>query len=408
MIPSRAVIVLLLSCLIGQAAATPFEKHTVTVELRDPRGSFEANSHLWEALNYGFSRAWSTTDGRLKLSRSFVPRLFLLGAFLWSNSMLRYYSHEIAHEYIYRNDGFKFSGKPNLSRWTGTYLPIFYYPRWEKQPNDLQKYDDDQLLFAVTAGLNQDEWNARTLWRRELDEKSDYYSAAGYLLTKFRDVAYLLTAGSEERPFASGQSLAQLSQRVYNEAPNLYDDVNLYRLSLINKGITLTNAELLRQNLAADLLSTKTWESLYVLGRFAFTGDKSSIKLPVQLNVTYFLTAAGGFYQAEIPLHVFAHPAILSLGKPASRRDFLRRIRIGIEAYPIALAPKLQIAPFGWWTFDSIHGGAAGAQIQYGTPQRLAPWLRLSFAKDDLVENHVKGKKNGFELTFGLSKAFQE
>ncbi|MDZ7316569.1 MAG: hypothetical protein ONB24_10630 [candidate division KSB1 bacterium] len=408
MIPSRAVIVLL-SWLIGQAAATPFEKHTVTVELRDPRGSFEANAHLWEALNYGFSRAWKIADERLKLSPSLGPRLFLLGASLWSNSMLRYYSHEIAHEYIYQANEFKLSGKPNFSRWTSSYLPIFYYPRWEKQPNDLRKYDDDQLLFAVTAGLNQDEWNARTLWRRELDEKSGYYSAAGYLLTKFRDVAYLLTAGSEERPFASGQSLAQLSQRIYLEAPNLYDDVNLYRLAMLNKGITVTNAELLRQNLAADLLSAKTWESLYALTRFALYGDQRGIRLPLQFHVGYYLSSNGGFYQAEFPFQVFSRRAILSLGKPAGSRNSFHNLRLGIESYSIPIGANLQLAPFGFWTFSEQNpGGAVGAQIQVCSCRRFIPWIHISFAKNDMLENRIKGEKNGFELKLGLSKIFQD
>lgn len=323
--------------------------------------------------------------------------------------MLRYYSHEIAHEYIFQAEGFKFSGKPNLARWTSSYLPIFYYPKWEKHPNDLQKYEDDQLLFAVTAGLNQDEWNARTLWRRELDEKSDYHSAAGYLLTKFRDVAYLLTAGSEERPFASGQSLAQLSQRIYIETPSLYDDVNLYRLAMLNKGITVTNAELLRQNLAADLLSTKTWESLYSLTRFALYGDRRDMRLPLQLHVEYYLTSDGGFYQAEFPLKVFNRRTIFSLGKPAGSRNAFRNLRFGIESYSIPIGANLQVAPFGFWTFSERNpGGSVGAQIQVCSSRRFTPWIQISFAKNDMLENRIKGEKNGFEIKLGLARIFQE
>lgn len=350
-------------------------------------------------------------DVKLNLSSRWSGRVVLLSAGLWSNAMLRYYSHELAHEYLYRNSGASLRSGPSLDHWTSSYLPGFYYPLWRKNAIASDAFTDDQLLFAIAGGLNQDEWNARTIWRDDLAGRpTDYYNALSFLLTKFRDIGYILSSGSDERPFAPGQKIDHLSESVYLFSPRLYDDINLYRLALLNQGVEVTSASLLRQSLAADLLTWKTWQSIYAVYQFIrCEGSPKNIRIPLPL-ISYYLTPSGAFYNLEFPLNL-SHDRLLLLNfgvQPDRKTAYNRPIRLGIEFSAVPVKSLLEVAPFVYWTLNTqINDGfSIGFNSFCHVRQNMDIWLLFEYHQNDVLENTIKGEKQGAQFRLGFYKKF--
>ncbi len=376
----------------------------IQLEVADPRRSFDANAQAWISLNQGFALALEETD-KLGLSRHALGRAAQLGAAIWSNAMLRYYSHESAHEYIFRNSGIDVQSRPVLSQMTSSYVPGFYYPAWQKCPAPLERFDDDQLLFAIAAGLNQDEWNARLVWRRNLEQGGNYYDALSFLLPKLRDVFYLLGSRSDEQPFAPAQNVAQLSQVVHDYSPELYDDVNLYRLALLNRGIQVSNRTLLQQALAADLMTGQTWNSLFSLVQFVLGGDSQQSFLSHLPLVSTFWTPTGPCFQAEFPLRLQRRLLLIDIGVKKNEPE---TFRVGAELNPLPLFHSLEAEPFFSRTFYSGRrdGFSLGVNVVWAMNDRFSWRLQLAAMRDDLIENVVKGEKSGVTVRLGFKKAF--
>jgi hypothetical protein len=380
------------------------------VQFSDPRLSFDANTQAWFSINQSVAFGLNVLDLRLDASSRWPARVAQLSAGLWANAMLRYYSHEMAHEYLYRNSGAPIHSGPELSQWTSSYLPGFYYPLWQKNAVESVSFSDDQLLLAIAAGLNQDELNARTVWRNDLTGRYiDYYNALSFLLTKFRDDAYILQSGSDERPFAPGQKIDHLSQAVFADSPQLYDDMNLYRLALLNQGIEVNNGKLLRQSLAADLLTWKTWQSIYAVFQFIRGGGSlKNIKIPLPL-ISYYLTPSGGFYNFEFPLHM-AHNRLMlvNFGIQSVKQTALNRpLRFGAEFSALHLGSRLQLAPFAYWTLNTQidDGFSVGVNSYWHFHQSTALWLLFEYHQNDVLQDIVKSEKPGARIRIGFCKS---
>jgi hypothetical protein len=383
------------------------------VQFSNPQLTFDANTQVWFSLNQGIAFGMDALDSKLGAENRWPGRAALLCAALWSNAMLRYYSHEMAHEYLYRNSGSPIRSGPAVDHWTSSYLPGFYYPVWQKSAAAPDAFSEDQLLLAIVAGLNQDEINARTVWRDDLNRQyHDYYNAVSFLLTKFRDDAYILSSGSDERPFAPGQKIDHLAETVFSKNPQLFDDMNLYRLALLNKGVEVTSASLLHRSLAADLLTLKTWQSLYTLFQF-IRGESlpENTRMPLPL-VSYFLTPNGGFYNLEFPLPL-PHNRFLFLDfgvQSADQTAFSPPLRFGAEFSTLHLGSRLELTPFAHWTLNHQidDGFSIGVNSFWRLRRSLDIWLLLEYHQNDILENTIKGKKQGAEIRFGFCKVIAQ
>ena len=375
------------------------------VSFADPTRSFDANAQAWHSINQAFALGFDAAVSKFALHNNAAERVALLAAATWSNAMLRYYSHELAHEYLYRDTDQPFQSGLDLRHLTSSYLPGLYYPSWRKTSVSVADFSDEQLLRAIAGGLNQDEWNARTVWRFN-PNRDDYYNALSFLLPKLRDVVYIIRSGSEERPFAPRQKIAQLSTTVMRDRPQLYDDVNLYRLALLNQNITVSNGTLLRQALAADLLSAQTWESLYALVQFVRGARVTKPLLPSDLPlISYYLTPSGGFYHLELPLQIKGRRHFVSIGSAAGLRPLKEPLRLGIEwnAWQIE---HFHAGPFAY--FSRLEKGQGGVALGVNADwqvRNFSLWMQLAFYQNDILENRIKGEK-ATALRFGLRKTF--
>ena len=153
------------------------------MEFRDPRRSFESNTAAWHGLNQSLALAIDFLDESKKWGGTAWSRAGLFVGGLWMNAMLRFYSHEAAHEYVYRANNVAIRNSLDFHNWKNSYLPGFYYPSWKQSRVDPNLLNDEELISATVAGLNQDELNADAAWRSSMARgRISFYDA--WLFTK--------------------------------------------------------------------------------------------------------------------------------------------------------------------------------------------------------------------------------
>lgn len=246
------------------------------------------------------------------------------------------------------------------------------------------------------------------------------FDAQAFLLTKLRDVAYMIGSGSEERPFAPGLEIHQLLRTVNERAPNLYDDVNLYRLILLNSGLHVTNRRLLQRALAVDVLSLRTWESLYSMLAFVIHGDIStklfSISLGRNITVTpplfsNYLASSGSFVNSSVMLGVNGRQARLEFGSMIGfgNTGFFQGCRLGLVAPGLKINRNWYIQPFAAINTTAgrrMSGYSLGMEHSFHFIKNMAFILKIELNRNDILENLVKQEHNGFHAIAGLRRTF--
>ncbi|MBN1481634.1 hypothetical protein JXA70_15285 [candidate division KSB1 bacterium] len=350
--------------------------------------------------------------------------LFRAGLFtsgLWTNAMLRFYSHETAHEYLYRANNVHIQNALDFQQWKSSYIPLLYYPGWKQSQINPNVLNEDELMIATVSGLNQDELNADAV-RLSFIERGviSFYDAQSYLLTKLRDVEYILRSGSDEAPFTPGQKIHQLQYDVYAETPHLFDDVNLYRLALLNNGVNITNKQLLNRALFADLLSWHTWESAWSLFAFMLRGDHSTRPRALRVGknaailpplFSHYMTTQGSFFNSSYVLEIGNRRLVVDIGSMIGFTNIkaFQHYRVGVKVLNIKMTSFWQTSPFAFFNGKSglnVTGHAVGFENIISLYRHVAITARAEYNRNDLLENLVKHEKNGFQLVFGVRSAF--
>ena len=387
---------------------------TISLELKDPRLSFDANTSSWQSINALIAFGGERLDSYAGKSK--MARAGLFAGALYFSAMLRYYSHEVAHEVAYRASGLPVSNSLDWQHWKSTYIPGLYYPAWRQTSLDPMRLDGTQLLSSITAGLNQDELNSAAVWRSVL-LRGEYsvFDAQAFLLTSLRDIDYIARARSEESPFAMGMEVHQLQRDVFSNFPQLYDDVNLYRLMLLNNGIDVSNTQLLYQSLFVSALSWHTWESIYTIFDYFVQGrsatpfhfhlsQKATVSPPLFSN---YWGAQGSFINSSSMLSLGKQRFQLQAGAMLgfSKSNTFSRWRIGIKAYDIALNQHLAIQPFLFFNLQRMrHLGVSNAGVDglVLLKNDFGIWFRMKWNADDILENEIKMNASGIHMSIGL------
>lgn len=403
---------------LGSAAARtnghPFHRD-IDLEFSDPRASFQANTTTWSAINGWLAMGVERLAGTNMMSKA-AARTALFAGGLYVNSMLRYYSHEAAHEFEYRHHNIEITNAIDMQHWKSSYLPGVYYPSWRQGSLNPSRLDDEELMSSFIAGLNQDEMNAAAVWRSNSQSAAvSFYDAQSFLLTGLRDIDYIARSKSSETPFAPGMSIKQLQHRIYQSHPQLYDDVNLYRLMLLNNGIQVDNRQLLTRSIFASAFSWRTWESLYAL--FAYiAGCRKIAPTSLHLNAnaslsmplfSHYLLLDGGFMNSQFMLSTGGRQIEFQLGSTLAwgRTIRARRWRVGARVYDIFLFQNISIEPFAFLNAGQnthIDGASIGLENFIFLTQRTALRIKLQFSRNDIFENKVKRLEPGAHFSFGL------
>lgn len=359
--------------------------------------------------------------GEKGLDEHIWSRSMLFAGGLWSNAMLRFYSHEAAHEYVYRDHNLSIHNSLDFQNWKSSYIPGLYYPSWNQTQIDPYLLNEDELISATVAGLNQDELNADAVWRFSIERNAiSFYDAQSFLLTKFRDVEYIAKTGSDEAPFAPGQKLHQLQYDVYSITPYLFDDVNLYRLALLNNGQKISTRQLMNRALFADVLSWHTWENAWSLFAYLLKGDSSvqpfsfqigeSIKLMPPL-FSHYMTTTGSFFNSAYIVAVQEHKFQVDIGSVIgfTKIDAFHRYRVGLKFFNMEVTRFVISQPYVYINGESgfhFNGYSIGCDNIIPITNRLAATLKLEYHQNDLLESLVKHEHNGFQSVFGMRMLF--
>ncbi len=387
-----------------------------------PLDNYDANSNAWYSANQLAAKGTDFLGTKLGFDKKAFGRAANTLLNLYLSGAAGYYSHEIAHNFVNREHGVREGFGFDSSEWWGLDLPGLKIPlfpgyRHSRLPNWWKKYSKEEFFRMFSGGLNQDEINAKTMWKRSLLEgNADVHNRIPYLLQKLSDTVYVLTCGfNDVRPDEKGLTVQELLKHHLDNG--IYDDVNTYTLFLYNEGIDMTKGKYFGQTAFSDLASWYTLESIASVWRYLTKGERNSepttIKLAKDLAVSpplfnQYMTSNGTFRDAGVIVNPGEeNPVSFSLGKYIGpTKDRVKDWRVGAQVHDLSLPLNIEASPYLYLDMDGSsfgpEGFSAGSELFFPLKGKNGVWAVVGYNKNDIFENRVKGKKNGLDLRFGL------
>jgi len=358
-------------------------KRKLILDFQNPIENFEANSSLWFTANQIAGKGNDLLGIKCGLDENLLGRIALLSLDFYTDHITTITSHELSHIREGKESNI-YSVKFELNSFDFTQN---FPGRFKNTPTI------EQDLREKIAGLNQNEYNSYILFKNNLDTLT-FDNGITFLVTKFLDSYYNLS----------------------NRHKADEGDVKQYIALLNQKDINLSRKEYLAQTLIADLLSFYTYDSLSSIGNYLLTGERTTDVTPLNIGSTeltpplinHYLTTNGSFYNITTVINPQGeHPLELSLGTDI---DFIGdgnvdRLRFGGQYHQINLgkgkhAPK--ISPFVYCNFNKSFdpkGISLGTELAIPLTKSSYISIKADYDKNDILENRIKGKDNGFNIT---------
>ncbi|HAR63267.1 MAG TPA: hypothetical protein DCS13_07370 [Candidatus Margulisbacteria bacterium] len=370
--------ILLIFSLIVSPAIHAFTPN-YSIKLSNPYSDFESNGDLLYSLNHFSHQVHPTTA--VELSSSIGITMFL-----------SYISHEMGHI--------------NVGQRYGKVSTIF--PYFRKEIHYIPTVE--QYIQETAAGPNQQELSAHIFWKKSLSN-TDFHTSFGFLLNKLTDgIYFFLTKDIEywDRGF---------------DAPydyyNVFGDFNFY-ISLLNRsGIKITKESLLSDILIADLLTVSVWDH-FGYWHQALLGNPKASYTPTTLSfdrykismpyISSFLADNGLFILGSVLIlrSDDNKPFLeLTLGFPSPwfSKNKVHTNHFGI-IYTFKLTDFLLLEPFVAYDYDTdkqvFNGRSAGLRIYQTFNEDVGLTYQLETNQNDIIENQIKHKANGFQLSLKL------
>ncbi|MCK4670095.1 MAG: hypothetical protein KAT43_02735 [Nanoarchaeota archaeon] len=420
---------------------------------KSPLDDFDANSKAWYSINQLLGRGNDLLARELKLDKHILGRIGQVAVLSYLNYTTEYYSHELAHNYETRKKGWFDGVRLDWSDWSMSF-PKYRSPAYAKWLyNSFSFYnslygraekEEKEYIRTITNGLNQDELDAALVHRESVLKKNlTFDEAISYLIPKNLDWGYILisTKGglnykADYKPLGTlmnnDESTADpnIFPSVYNQG--LWNDIDTYLHHLHRKGfyrahwswgpnidfkgIELTKKELFFQALIADALSIKTYDSIKSLYNYIVKGERNTKPFTFNLGrteitppqISHFLTKDGSFYDTNAFFNIAGK--ILFEANLGTDVDFIgcgkvRHLRTGgklhMQNKGINFRPFLYLNSSRGKIFQ-YKGIAAGLEMAIGSPGMFEIFAKIGFNENDMIENDVKGKPNGFDFSAGL------
>jgi hypothetical protein len=239
------------------------------------------------------------------------------------------------------------------------------------------------------------------------------------LLGKVKDVYHILSVGLDD-DWPAWVNDPYVDMIITAQSVGRRSDVDIYVLSLRNRGITLGKHEFLAQALIADLLSWHTWESILTITDYLKTGRRYRKTKVWRLGggheltpplISCYLTPLGTYYDISSFLNPTGpNPVEITLGTDV---DFIGdgdvdRWRFGFKYFNLGWQ-RARFHPFVYLnTTKSLRyeGISAGLETYLGLSPGCDLRIKLEYNDGDIVENTVKGKDKGFGAVFGIDARF--
>lgn len=383
-------------------------KRNLILDFANPLNSFEGNSNTFYLINQLFGRGNDYLGIKLDLDKNLAGRLSLSLIATYLSYTTAYYPHEIAHDFEFRKHGLKHTFKLDFSNWS------WLSPKYIQEPKNYSILSQEEKFRSIVNGLNQGEFNAEKSWEQSLlNGDLNFYDNLSFLLNKLQDLAYILYVGLKEK---------RLSE-INHEIPDLIRfykrcDVDLYTGMLYNKGINLSKKEYFAQILIVDMLLTlHTWESFALIGKYLLKGTRrtspKSLRLSKDVEISpplcsLYLTPNGSFCNMSF----FVNPEKKNLMKLCFGTDLdfvghgkVNQLRFGGEYYYLSLPLGIKLNPFTYLNMNrsfKYEGFSAGAKVYLPIANRIGLRVKVEYNRNDIIENIVKGEKNGFNIRIGL------
>ncbi len=328
-----------------------------------------------------------------------LTRLGKAVAMLWLHGADAYWSHEMAHGYNVKDDeerGWEFENKTNSIG-----LPEVIF----KGGTTTLKNTFD----GIAGGLNQSENNALELWKRT--ETITLDRALSFLSFKLDDTTYNLRSdfGSHE----SGNVRIKFFNRQPGKNEYLYarplpKETELNDLDQIGAIYNYLNlpidgpSKIEKRAAVADFATVRTWESLWTIGKYLFTGKRTTEPLTFDVAghkvspplVGSYLTYRGVFYNANFQVG----EKNISVGRNADLPDW--RIGVGLGERQVGC---FSMSPFG--AFNHIggeYGFTIGSDIGFEVGDNASLIFTVQRSEGDIIENDVKTVADGTDVQVGL------
>jgi len=343
----------------------------LAIPLKSPLIDSEANSYAWMSLGNIANKGITYLDERYRFGEKMYGRFLNLFVSYYFNYALRYYSHEIAHDYYLTIDGSpKF--RVNWSDWS-YFVPRYIqnvcsdsHTREEVIEKLLNMYGSRRGVYRAyildsEVGLYQEKFNAMLVSHYiDLRRKVDIFEINSFLVNQLEDLIYILFYGNEDLEFYSKEYLPvgnDITEYVYY-MDDLFD-------------INISVDSWLTVSAICNLLSAHTINSVNSLYRYLQSGNRFTDPVRFRLsegclisppNFYLFPSYRGLFVLSEVFLDLGKRGYFISIGTGLdsfgiSNVGSVDRIRIGFSSYSINIPfgfIGLSLAPYLHFNFLRI------------------------------------------------------
>ncbi len=424
---------------------------------KSPLDDFDANAKIWYSINQLLGKGSDLLARELKLDNSIFGRLGQIAVFAYLNNMTEYYSHELAHDYeirkMIRAGELKGCSEKTSINWSDWHMGCPAYNQtghvyYVHMAFDITSEEDDEKAYVrtITNGLNQDELDAALVHRESVLKKNlTFDEAISYLIPKNLDLGYILISTKGGLNYkADYKPINEIRSKFFPsiDSQGLWNDIDMYLHHLHRKGlyrakkddpynyyafgwkegmnlkgIELSKKELFFQALIADAFSIKTYDSAMSLYNYIVKGERNTKPFTFKLGrteitppqISHFLTKDGSFYDTNAFFNIAGK--MLFEANLGTDVDFIghgkvRHLRTGGQLH--MLNKGISIRPFLYLNSTrgkvfAYKGIASGLEMAIGDPDVFEIFAKIGFHENDLIENDIKGKPNGVDLSVGFN-----
>jgi len=389
----------------------------------NPLKGFDANLYAWHTASELMFAGSEWLDERTGLSGSKPGRFSFLLLSAYLNYAASYYSHEVAHQFLNRED---FAFRVDITDWYPHMVPEFVFSEngvefWGEEILKRYRAGDkkDYLLKALLtfeAGLYQEKLNARFAAMNSSLRKSTSVSAAfRFVNNGLSDFVYLLHGRNDRVNLEE-----DMGYLWYN-----YNDINGYVTTMMDMGILISSDDWLISSGLAFFASGQTWNSVRALYHYFMSGEKQLENLSFKAGERYetslpnfylFPTVRGLYLETECFVHSDEKGSgTFRFGLGTGLDSFglnqtgpVDRLRVGGAYYSYRIGiPRfpLTVSPFCYFNFDRSmkhRGQSLGFELQTPSWRSFSLYARFEHNRNDIEEQLIKNKDEGMYILTAL------
>jgi len=397
----------------------------IIIPLSNPLNDFDSNGLAWWSVTNLLMRGEAYVDDRFDLNNSIPGRSINVMLHCYIARSISYYSHEIAHDYLFNLNGSRHF-RVDWKDWSHL-VPAYIQSNWQTTFSTREMLDylrkisrnEHEMYFPFIidfeAGLYQQRFNAINVAHHfEINKIINEKNAVSYLINQFEDFFYILFLGDKEICKVKDQNVYVLYY---------VNDINGY-INLMNNDINIFISidDWLAASGFADFLSAHTLNSIHALANYLLYGDedvepirfrlgeKTKISFP---NYYLFPSVRGLFLQTETFVDFGAKGCFLSFGSGldafgAHRTGPVDRLRIGgqYQSFNLPLRwLRLNLSPYLYLDFTNRfehRGESIGIEANLSKLGRFSLYGKIEYNRDDMIEQVIKYKDNGLYFISGL------